>query len=143
MFKSLIVLLLFLTFASAGVAEELNGKLLWEQRCSPCHSLEPPPKAAPPVRGIVMHYRPKHSDRESFAVAVSDFVHNTVTAEALLPQAKQRFGMMPPLPFDKEELKSIARWMWDVTLKTPLRGSPRLICQEQHPGDPLCDTLEP
>lgn len=113
MMKQLILVLgIFLALLTCGRAvsaeDKTSGQLLWEQRCSACHVLEPLLKLAPPVRGIVMNYSAKHSDKESFAVAVSDFVHSASNRQVVMTGAEQRFGATPPLPFDKGELKDIA-----------------------------------
>ena len=93
---------------------EATGKEMWVARCSPCHSIEPPPKLAPPVRGIVMNYKRTYSDREAFAAAVSSFVHTPTKEASQMPHALEKFNLMPALPFEKSELAEIAGWMWDT-----------------------------
>ena len=90
-----------------------GAQQLWEQRCGVCHSLNPPPKIGPPVRGIVMHYRSTHQTREAFVNAVSSWVTHPQKERSLIPQAIEKFGIMPPLAYDAGELRQIAGWMWD------------------------------
>ena len=118
-FFSGLLLSVAVSFAIPETAHcEPTGKEMWEVRCSACHSIDPPPKLAPPVRGIVMNYRRTYSDREAFAQAVSAFAHSPTKEASQMPHALEKFNLMPALPFEKNELAEIARWMWD-TIVTP------------------------
>lgn len=115
------LLLCALGFTIPAVADEQkkSGKQLFESYCSVCHSLEPPPKLAPPVRGIVMHYQADVSSKEEFAKEISKFVRDPAKQHPKLPGAVTRFGKMPTFPYSDEELQTIARWMWEQVV--PIR----------------------
>jgi hypothetical protein len=86
--------------------------------CSACHSMNPPPKSAPPVRGIVMNYARVGDTRDSFISAVKRFVRQPSHEQAKLPMAVESFGLMPALPLPEESIAQIAGWMWD-SIKGP------------------------
>lgn len=88
------------------------GEKLFEVHCSACHPVNPPPVKAPPIRGIVMHYRSRYGDPAAFEKAIVDFVRSPSPDASLMPEAIQRFGPMPPLMLEEGRLKRIARWMW-------------------------------
>ena len=115
MSEIIIILCLLLISTNIADAEDSDiGQKTYENICSSCHSLEPPPKLAPPIRGIYMHYSMQYKDRDAFAKAIRDFAHDSEKAPMLMPQAQERFGKMPQLPLKKEELESVGLWIWNT-----------------------------
>jgi len=106
--------LVYLMLFPLNVSSEDLVEKLWETKCGVCHTMNPPPKLAPPVRGIVMNYQRKYSSRNSFSEAVADFVQSPSKEKSQMPHAIDTFNLMPPLPYDKKELTEIAGWMWDT-----------------------------
>jgi len=90
------------------------GEALWQARCAACHTLYPPPKAAPPAMGIVMHYSETYRTRDQFVDAVARWVAAPSKDKTHMPpHAIEKFGVMPPLGFPDAEVRVIAAWMWD------------------------------
>ena len=87
---------------------------LFEARCGACHTLEPPPLNGPPARGIAMQYRRSYADRETAISNIIAFAQNPSAESALMPHAVDRFGLMPRMQFDPEELERIAAMIWAV-----------------------------
>jgi len=117
-----------LCVATALRAEEQKpsrGEELWQTRCALCHPLYPPPTKAPPGMGIVMHYSATHPGREDFAQAVARWVAAPSKERSAMPaHAIERFGLMPPFPYAEDEVKEIARWLWDTFANRGMRRGP-------------------
>ena len=112
--------------AKASEQKPSRGEELWQTRCTPCHSLYPPPKNAPPGFGIVMHYSERYREREQFAEAVARFVLAPAKDKsAMPPHAIERFGLMPGVAYPEGEIREIARWLWDTFTAPPGRPGPR------------------
>lgn len=109
-----VLLSLNLAVAEQDVANS-PGHEKYKLYCAACHPLDPPPVTAPPVRGIVMHYRESVDDRDAFASAVADFVRAPSAQKSKFPpDAIKRFGLMPALPYPDDDIKEIALWMWST-----------------------------
>jgi cytochrome c len=91
----------------------VTGKELYNTYCSACHSLSPPPKAAPPFRGIIRRYYELHQKEEKFIRAIEQFVLEPQKSTVVCAPAKERFGEMPKLPLQPTQVKKIAKWMWE------------------------------
>ena len=119
------ILLFALIFAAAPLisyAEDTqSGKDLFGVYCSACHSLSPPPKAAPPVRGIIRQYYERYENRREFVKRIGKFVLEPEMGEVICAPAKERFGSMPKLPVSAEQVEKIASWMWDDKSLWPMR----------------------
>lgn len=105
-------------FAEAADTESQidEGQKIYTTFCSACHPLDPPPKIAPPMRGIVMHYRSAGvSDSKEFAQAIEAWIKQPSAEHSKLPPgAITKFGMMPPLPIvDTASIEKLARWLWE------------------------------
>jgi hypothetical protein len=93
---------------------------LFTQRCGACHSVYPPPLKAPPALGIARNYRGAVANEDEFVDRIVAFVTAPSQSKSLMPPgAVARFGLMPPLPLPREELESIARWMWKLAPGQP------------------------
>jgi mono/diheme cytochrome c family protein len=100
--------------AETETNKAMDGEKLYNLRCAACHSLNPPPTLAPPVRGLIRHYTDEHQSKKEVIKAIINFAKNPSEDHMVFPEmAKDRFGNMPPIPFDEKELKVIAAWMWD------------------------------
>ena len=111
---------LLMTVSGLVCAEPIEkGRELFTSYCSDCHSIEPPPLGAPPVRGIVMNYRRHYSSADSFAAAVTRFVKDEKKESPLITHAVTKFGKMPPLQFPEKDVHEIALWMWSYITAQP------------------------
>jgi len=101
------------------------GRQVYDRSCSVCHTLRPPPALAPPVVGLVDHYRDRFEDPDSAMAHIVDFVRDPAKEKsALPPEVWDRWELMPPMPLPEEDLRAVARWMWaqyDSTFTHPGR----------------------
>jgi hypothetical protein len=98
-----------------AVEPGLTGQQVVEQICSQCHSMDPPPLAAPPLTHLARHLR------ESFGTVDEAVAHVVAYAPApdqersILPaRAVERFGLMPPQPLPEPLLDAAARYIWSL-----------------------------
>ena len=60
-----------------------------------------------------MHYKAEITTKSEFVSAVTKFVRTGDGRKIRIPQARERFGDMPVLPYAPEEVEAIANWLWD------------------------------
>jgi len=106
-----------------AATDNATGQQLFDRHCSVCHSMEPPPKTAPPVLGIALHYREAFGDKTLATEYMVKFMQKPDSPLSKLePAAIRRFGLMPPMSMSLQELKKVAAWLWDSydpQFKTP------------------------
>ncbi|WP_233570434.1 c-type cytochrome [Prosthecochloris sp. ZM_2] len=91
-----------------------DGKAIYERHCMMCHSMAPPPVAAPPVRGVSYHYREAFENREDAVAHMVGFMKNPDPERAVCdPEAIERFGLMPAMTLPDDELRAVSVWFWD------------------------------
>lgn len=108
--------------ASEPTPEEIaRGEQVYELVCSACHTLDPPPDSAPPMRHVVRHLRRDLTTFEAFSEHVQSYVPAPDAERSMLPpMAIERFGVMAPLPLADDVLHSAAAYLW--SLSTPAEG---------------------
>ncbi|NTV93658.1 MAG: cytochrome c [Chlorobiaceae bacterium] len=116
--------LLFLkTEPLVAATDDATGQQLFDRHCSVCHSMQPPPKTAPPVLGIALHYREAFGDKTQATEHMVKFMQKPDPALSKLePAAVRRFGLMPAMSMTLQELRKVAVWLWDSydpQFKTP------------------------
>jgi len=126
--KLLLTLPLIAGFAMAG-----DGKTTFEKKCSACHIMGMPTDkskmVAPPARGITMHIKMAHPDKEGFEKFLMDYVIHPSKEKALCrKQTIKRFGLMPSQKgsVTEEELKDIAEFLYENYVK----GNPQKMHQQ-------------
>jgi cytochrome c len=91
------------------------GEQLFQRVCSACHSLEGPPQMAPPMTHVARHYRQAFGDRERGTAHMVAFVREPSAERSVLPaHARERWGLMPPLPLPEAELRAVAEYVWQL-----------------------------
>ncbi|ACF45325.1 cytochrome c class I [Prosthecochloris aestuarii DSM 271] len=91
-----------------------DGKVLYEQHCQVCHSMQAPAKTAPPIIGLSSRYRQVFGNRDEAVSAMVAFMKSPSAEKSSLgPNALNRFGLMPAMTLGDEELTSVAGWLWD------------------------------
>ncbi len=89
------------------------GRAVHEQVCAACHSLDPPPREAPPVRGVSRQLH-QHFDSAEAAIAfVSEYLVDPSAERALCDRhAIERFGVMPALRLPEAQREDAAYFYW-------------------------------
>ncbi len=96
------------------VAGGAEGTIIYERHCMMCHSMAPPPAAAPPVKGVALHYREAFDSREEAVRHMVAFMKSPDPDEAVCDrEAIERFGLMPAMKLSDDELKTVSAWFWD------------------------------
>jgi len=73
-----------------------DGPQIFQLVCAMCHSVNPPPKAAPPMSHVAGHYRQKYPEGEAAIAAMVEYLKKPeAERSALPPHAIERFGLMP------------------------------------------------
>jgi len=94
-------------------AATLSGQAIFDRNCSVCHSVAPPPKAAPPIMPLSNRYHMKFETKKEGVNHLVAYLKAPGKAKAVDPQAITRFGLMPPLRLPDAELRVVAEWVWD------------------------------
>ena len=125
-FNRSVFILLLLTLTAGplhAVPDGTQGKLLYDKHCSICHSMSPPPKSAPPILGITMHYHQAFADRKDGVTHMVTFMKKPDAKQSKLEAAAvSRFGLMPAMTLSDKELEAVAGWLWesyDPNFKSP------------------------
>ena len=96
--------------------EFARGALVYELVCSACHTLDPPPDSAPPMRHVVRHLRSDLTTFEAFSDHVRSYVPAPDPERSRLPEmAIERFGLMAPMPLADDVLHSAAAYLWSLS----------------------------
>ncbi|PWW82227.1 cytochrome C [Prosthecochloris marina] len=98
---------------SEGIAQTPDGEEVFNKNCSVCHSVNPPPKSAPPVVRLANLYHLKFSTKEEGVANMAAFLKKPDHNKAAAVQAISRYGLMPAIPLSDEELNAVAEWVWD------------------------------
>ncbi len=104
--------LLFHTAAEAAT-NMLDGQAIFDRNCTVCHAMNPPPKSAPPIIGVISQYHNKFQMKEDGVNHLVAYLKLPKKQNAVEPQAITRFGLMPPSPLSSAELRAVAGWVWD------------------------------
>jgi cytochrome c len=103
-----------LTNSTAHAATKiLDGQAIFDRNCSVCHSMNPPPKSAPPIIGVISRYHVKFQTKKDGVNHLVAYLKGPDTKNAVEPQAIFRFGLMPKSPLSETELRAVAGWVWD------------------------------
>jgi len=110
-----LTVLVFSAQAAEGATTAAEGKAIFERNCSVCHTINPPPKTAPPIGPIAGRYRQKFSSKTSGVASMVNFLKAPSREKSVVdPDAIERFGLMPPMPgLSDTELHAVAGWIWD------------------------------
>ncbi|NTV06722.1 MAG: cytochrome c [Chlorobiaceae bacterium] len=104
--------LLVNTSANAA-SKTLDGQAIFDRNCSVCHAMNPPPKSAPPISGVISRYRMKFQSKEAGVNHLVAYLKLPDAQNAVEPQAISRFGLMPPSTLSAVELRAVSEWIWD------------------------------
>ncbi len=120
--RSLLLSLFFLLPFSCAASAEENGALLFEQKCSTCHTLYRPhadlmhTMVAPPITGVMKHVKDVKATKAEAASFIVDYLFDPSYSKAICQsQAIERFGLMPSQRgmLSREEAITIAEYLYD------------------------------
>lgn len=101
-----------------------SGEKLFITRCSICHQMSPPPTNGPPARGIARHYILEYPEKKDFKQAIKNFLNKPSQEKAIFSHAVERWGLMPQMVFDPDEIDAITEWLYD-SMASPLKHQMR------------------
>lgn len=94
--------------------QQYEGEAIYRRHCMACHSLLPPPKAAPPVKGLARHYREAFASRQEAVNHMTEFMKTPDASQAICHKdAIKRFGLMPAMSLPESDLRTVSAWVWD------------------------------
>lgn len=94
-------------------AAPVDGAAVFAKNCSVCHSINPPPKSAPPVIPLANRYHEKFATKQQGVAHMAAFLKKPDKNRAVDTQAVSRFGLMPAISLTDAELKAVTGWFWD------------------------------
>jgi cytochrome c553 len=128
-------LLLILGFSSAmaqgttknpGVLDQTTSKEVLSTlmiSCYVCHN--PRIKShddiiAPPLAAVKYMYKFKYPAREDFINQMTDFVLEPNNQKAIMQGPVMKFGAMPDMPLDADQVRSIVGFIYDNQIEEPV-----------------------
>lgn len=99
-----------------------NGEELYKQKCNICHSVTSKSHdeiIAPPMVAVKRRYLRSYNTKETFIKAISSWVANPNEEDAIMYGAVQQFKVMPKLPYTKENISSIAQYIYNNEIEKP------------------------
>lgn len=110
------------TDTMASVEELSKGFQLLETNCFSCHSPNASieTRIAPPMEGIKRHYIVENStNKEQFTKDLIAFLNNPVEENSKMPGAISKYGVMPKMNFNEQQITDIAHYIYDTELEKP------------------------
>jgi len=121
-FMSILSLLLFSHMSTAS--ENKHGKQLYLKHCNSCHGVEHgmdmSKRVAPPVFAVKRHYIGTYADKDSFVMAIADWLETRDVDNSMMRGAVRRFGVMPEVKVSRNEAEKIAEFIFEGDLKSPV-----------------------
>lgn len=102
-------------------AENHPGKKLMETNCYLCHSSTAGEndRIGPPMIAIKRHYINDNTTKEDFVAAMQAWIKNPNEADAKMPGAVKKFGVMPKQYYPEETIAKISEYMFDFEIDQP------------------------
>lgn len=100
------------------VAEAYN---LMKTNCYSCHhpSALPTERVAPPMLAVKAHYMEATGSREQFIAKMQEFIAKPSAEASIMPNAVEKFGLMPYQEYKKEDIEKIAGFLFDYKIPEP------------------------
>jgi hypothetical protein len=101
--------------AGAETDELALGRSVFDATCSACHTVEPPPRTAPPMSHITRHYLAASADTAAAVQRVAQWLSAPSAAASVLPaHAIEEWGLMPPLQLSSRERHAVAAYVFTL-----------------------------
>jgi cytochrome c553 len=107
--------------ASDTEAQTHPGKTLMETNCYVCHSptASHDNRIGPPMIAVKKHYINDSTTKDAFIKAMQAWVKNPNEADAKMPGAIRRFGLMPKAYYPEETIEKIADYIYENDIDQP------------------------
>jgi hypothetical protein len=95
---------------------------IFQQNCYACHSVTTKSHdeiIAPPMIAIKKRYSMTFKNKADFVNAIVAYSSNPKSENALMIGAVNKFNVMPKQPFNKEDLKKIATYIYENEIEEP------------------------
>ncbi len=112
------------TAATHSADEQANAQVgfsLLESNCSSCHAVNPAAesKVAPSLAAVKKAYMAAGGSRADFISAFAGFLKNPSAQTAKMPEAVDKYGLMPKMGFSDAQLEAVAAYVYDQDVETP------------------------
>ena len=96
------------------IDEAHPGKKLLEKHCYVCHSPKKDHnnRVAPPIMVVKKHYLDTNTSKEEFIEDIQSWIENPNETNAKMPGAIRRFGIMPKMNYNKDDIEQIADFLY-------------------------------
>ena len=115
---------IFLSPTVIASDELKEGMQLYVKHCISCHGTENgmdmSKRVAPPVFAVKMHYIGTYSDKDSFVMAIADWLETRDADNSMMRGAVRRFGVMPEVKVTRDEAEKIAGYIFEGDLENPV-----------------------
>ena len=118
-----LLVITFLIQVTHASDEHKIGEQLYKSNCAFCHGISDgmnmSKRIAPPIIAVRMHYISSYTDKDSFVMAVADWVEKPDADNSLMRGALRRFNIMPPISISRANAEKIAAYIYDGDIEKP------------------------
>lgn len=111
------------TAATANTDEIKKGKQLFQTHCASCHGIaggmDMSKRTDPPIAGVRRHYIGTYPDKFSFVNTIADWVENPDKNKTQMRGAIRRFGLMPKITVNRNDVEKIAAYIFEGEIDSP------------------------
>jgi mono/diheme cytochrome c family protein len=112
--------LLLSQIADTGAVAVARGRAIFVSTCRSCHTVSPPPQAAPPMSRIAQRYLAVSGSRKAAAAKIAEWLFGPSAEKSLLPPSDvARFGVMPHQPLADAGRFAVAAYVLTLADSTP------------------------
>jgi len=102
--------------------DSINSKTagLMVNNCYSCHAVNATldNRIAPPMSHVKAHYIESFKTKDAFITAMTNYVNEPNTKDAIMYGAINKFGVMPNMQFSKTDVDKIVAYLYDTTIDT-------------------------
>lgn len=100
-------------------ADLSKGFQALNENCFSCHSANPniENKVAPTAAELKMAYAENYKNEAAFAQAMVEFMQMPSAEKSKMPDAIQKFGLMPKMDFSEATIKNIAAYLYQTEIE--------------------------